>query len=285
MGTLRMVATTATLAVMVSASAAFGPGTALGHGEHARSTPEEGCELTSVPSFPAQGFGKDASSVADVVQVRCELSLAGDKVELSSSELYNRCEHRLTWSAPYPYKPVKGTTFKVKLDAYGNATAAVFGGPGCAAGESLISAHLEEAPNLTVTTMFTVFPPSESAPGVTALLSSEVEDAGHHSVATIIQMEFPAVFAEQYVSVTAPALERRCGTSPRLVWLGPDAKKLATGKEAVLKVQLDNNGNAFVVVLAGAACAAGESLLLATLEEAPFTEYTTSFTILPPASI
>ncbi len=282
---LRMVATTVTLALMVAALAAATPAVALGHRAHAPSTPEGNCEVTSVPSFLAQGFGKDASSVADVVQVRCEASLAGDKVELSSSELYSRCEHRLTWSAPNPYKPVKGPAYKVKLDAYGNATAAVFGGPGCSAGESLISARLEEAPNLTVTTMFTVDPSRPTEPGVTASPSSAIEDAGHHSVATIIQIEFPAVFAEQYVSVTAPALERRCGTSPRLVWLGPDAKKLATGKEAVLKLQLDNNGNAFVVVLAGAACAAGESLLVATLEEAPFTEYTTSFTILPPASI
>jgi hypothetical protein len=284
MRTLTLVATTAMLAVTVSTSAALAPSAALGRKARPRSTPAGACEVTTVPAFPAQGFGKDASSVADVVQVRCESNLAGDGVEVSSSELYNLCQHRLVWSAPYPFKPTKGSSFKVKLDAYGNATATLFGGPGCGAGESLISAHVEEA-NLTVTTMFTVIPARPTEPGMTAFPGSQVEDADHHSVATIIQIEFPPVFAEEYVSVTAPALERRCGTSPHLVWLGPEAKKLATGKEAVLKVQLDNDGNAFVVVMGGAACAVGESLLVATLEGAPFTEYTASFTILPPASI
>jgi hypothetical protein len=49
-------------------------------------------------------------------------------------------------------------------------------------------------------------------------------------------------------------------------------------------VELDGNGNAFVAVLAGASCETGESVILATLEEPPYTEYTTSFTLLPPTS-
>lgn len=80
-------------------------------------------------SFMDQGFGKEASSVADIIEVRCEPGFAGDKVELSSSELYARCGRRLTWSSPYPYKLVKGPAFKVKLDGYGNTTAAFWVGP------------------------------------------------------------------------------------------------------------------------------------------------------------
>lgn len=284
MGTLRMASAAAIFTCMVSALAASAPTLALARTPKTGSAPAGHCEISSLPSFLDQGFGKEASSVADVVEVACEQGLAGAKVEVSSTELYDRCGHRLIWSSPYPYKPVKGPALKVKLDDYGNATAAVWGGPGCAEGESLISARLEEEPHLTVTASFLVLPPRPTEPGVEALRGSAVEDASHHSTATIFQIEFPAVFAEEYVSLTAPALERRCGAPPHLVWLGPDAKKLATGKESVLKVRLDNNGNAFVVVLAGASCAAGESLVLATLEEAPFTQYTTSFTILPPAS-
>ena len=47
-------------------------------------------------------------------------------------------------------------------------------------------------------------------------------------------------------------------------------------------VRLDNDGNAFAVVLGGGSCAAGSSLIEATLEQAPYTTYTGTFTIEPP---
>ena len=45
---------------------------------------------------------------------------------------------------------------------------------------------------------------------------------------------------------------------------------------------LDNDGNAFAVLIGNASCAAGTSLIEASLENAPYTTYTTDFTIEPP---
>ena len=47
-------------------------------------------------------------------------------------------------------------------------------------------------------------------------------------------------------------------------------------------VQLDNDGNAFVVLIGNSSCAAGTSLIEASLVNAPYTTYTTDFTIEPP---
>jgi hypothetical protein len=49
-----------------------------------------------------------------------------------------------------------------------------------------------------------------------------------------------------------------------------------------VEVELDNNGNAFVVALAGASCAAGTSTIEASLVGPPYTTYTNTFTILSP---
>ena len=58
----------------------------------------------------------------------------------------------------------------------------------------------------------------------------------------------------------------------------PDAESYA--EETTL--QLDNDGNAFVVLIGNSSCAAGTSLIEASLENAPYTTYTTDFTIEPP---
>ena len=76
----------------------------------------------------------------------------------------------------------------------------VIGGPSCAAGESLIAAHLESAPYTTVTTGFKVLPPRPSIPGVFATPASKVEGEEYSDVATIVQVEFPPVFAEEGVT-------------------------------------------------------------------------------------
>ena len=50
------------------------------------------------------------------------------------------------WSSDHPHSSFEtGPCFEVELDNDGNATAIVMGGPSCASGESLISAHLTEA--------------------------------------------------------------------------------------------------------------------------------------------
>ena len=170
---------------------------------------------TRCPSFMDQGEFGNSSSVADIVEVECEPVYAEHTIRFSANELYSRCEHHLSWSLPYPYSPQSGSSFSVTLDNDGNATAVIWGGPGCAAGESLISAHLEQAPYTTVTTPFTVLPPRPSPPGVYALPSEEVENEETSSVATIVQVEFPPVFAEEDVNINAEQLYSRCHIPPQ----------------------------------------------------------------------
>jgi hypothetical protein len=145
-------------------------------------------------------------------------------VRISANELYSRCDRHLYWRTPYEanvsdvQEPgagyASGPSFSVELDNDGNATAIVLGGPSCAAGESLIAAHLESAPYTTVTTGFTVMPPRPSTPGVFATPASKVEGEVASDVATIVQVEFPPVYAEQPVNVQGAQLYSRCKQWP-----------------------------------------------------------------------
>ena len=119
-----------------------------------------------------QGEFGSASSVADIIEVECEEVYAEKYVRISANELYSRCDKTLFWRTPYGHDQganqwgfVEGSSFSVELDNDGNATAIVIGGPSCAAGESLIAAHLESAPFTTVTTGFTVLPPRPTDSG------------------------------------------------------------------------------------------------------------------------
>ena len=47
-------------------------------------------------------------------------------------------------------------------------------------------------------------------------------------------------------------------------------------------MRLDDDGNAFALLLGGGSCASGSSVIEASLEKAPYTTYTASFTIEPP---
>ena len=57
------------------------------------------------------------------------------------------------------------------------------------------------------------------------------------------------------------------------------------GEGETVEVKLDNDGNAFVVLLGAASCASGDSEIEASLVEAPYTTYTTNFTIIPPQAM
>jgi hypothetical protein len=127
-----------------------------------------------------------------------------------------------------------------------------------------------------------VLPPNDTAPGVTALPSNQVEDSIESGVATIIQVEAPSVFAEQKVAISAEQLFSRCLAPPHLIWLGPEGKLLGANVEGVEGVKLDNNGNAFVVVLGASSCASGPSEIEASLEQAPYTTWTNTFTVESP---
>jgi uncharacterized repeat protein (TIGR01451 family) len=264
---------------LVQGSGQLGPLAAHASSEAGSST--GACVINSLPSFMDQGEFTTSSSVADVVEVECEPVYAEHTVHFSSQELFSRCQHHLVWSTPYPFKPQSGSGYTVTLDNDGNATAVIWAGPSCAAGESLVSAHMEQAPFTTVTTAFTVLPPRPTAPGVSATPKEEVENEETSSVATIVQVEFPPVYAEAYVNVDAEQLYSRCHLPPHLLWIGPGGEKLGEGG-TLSGVQLDNDGNAFVVLLGGGSCASGSSLIEASLEAAPYTTYTTSFTIQPP---
>jgi len=249
-------------------------------------TAEETCKIVSLPSFTAQGEFGESSSVADVVEVSCNSEFAGEEVKLSDTELASRCRGNISWGNPADIGGgfTEGHSFSVTLDDAGNATAVVWGGPGCASGETLVSAHLNHPPFPTVTTNFEVLPPHVTAPGVEALPAAQVEDDTTSSVATIIEVEFPSVYAEQDVNISDEQLFARCGVEPKTVWIGPDEHILAVGKEGVSKVKLDNDGNAFVVVVGSASCASGETEIEASLEEAPYTTVTNDFTVLAPGT-
>jgi hypothetical protein len=228
--------------------------------------------------------------VADIVEIECESVYAEHYVKVSSQELYNACADKLAW-----YVDEKGYTNgpsvgKVQLDDDGNATVAVWGGPSCASiSESLVSAHLEEAPYQTVTTAFTVKAPHTTAPGVTASPSSQVENDTISAAVTIVQVEFPPVYAEKEVNVSDEQLYDSCQLTEPIAWVGPDAGETVEGEPGLrvggvesVKLKLDNDGNAFVVLFGYDSCAAGPSEIDASLEVAPYTTYTTTFTVIPP---
>jgi len=271
-------------------------GTALAHTTHHKkakpkagggSSSPETCVVHTLPSsFMDQGEFGTASSVADVIEVECEEVFAEKYVHISANELYSRCDGKLYWTIPTrPFNFTKSQpSFSVELDNDGNGTAVVMGGPSCAAGESLVAAHLEAPPFTTVTTSFTVLPPRPTEPGVFATPESKVEGEVFSDVATIVQVEFPPVFAEEWVYIDASQLYARCHEDYRVDWIvmGPDGPEVRATKAEATHVQLDNDGNAFVVVFGNYSCAAGTSLIEASLENAPYTTYTTNFTVEPP---
>jgi hypothetical protein len=243
------------------------------------------CVINSLPSFMDQGYGiNESSSVADIIEIECQPIYAEQTVKVSSDELYSRCAKNLSWTAignneePYqPTGPQSPGISGVQLDDDGNATVVAWGGPSCATGESMVSVHMEDAPYETFATSFTVTAPKPTPPGVWALPSSQVEVGDWSSFATIIEVEFPPVYAEASVVISAEQLFSRCG---KITWIGPDEKLLSSGEEVTVK--LDDDGNAFVVLLGGPSCASGLSEIEASLTDAPYTTYVEDFTILPP---
>lgn len=249
----------------------------------------ETCVIHTLPnSFMDQGEFGTASSVADIIEVECEPVYAEQSVKISATELWSRCDDKLYWTTPTKpfYFSSSGPSFTVELDNAGNATAVVLGGPSCAAGQSLVSAHLETAPYTTVTTGFTVLPPKVTESAVTASPESKVEGEEYSDVATIVQVEFPPVFAEEPVDINAAQLYARCKEDYRLDWavMSPSGPTVLATHSEEATVSLDNDGNAFVVLFGNYSCAAGPSLIEASLENAPYTTMTTTFTVEPPRS-
>ena len=149
------------------------PREAEGAGEGAvHATPE-----TEVPNFAH-------TSIATVVSVAYEPGLANQRVEVTSQELYSRCEHNLVWVGPGGSVLGSGVaSSEVQLDYEGRAWVAALAGE-CAAGESLISAKLEASPFSTVTSGFDIEeqPSTSPVPRVTTVTPDEGPDSGGSTV-------------------------------------------------------------------------------------------------------
>jgi hypothetical protein len=239
--------------------------------------------VPSPSSFVETGLGATASSVAFVLQVECKPVFAEQTVEINTPQLNNACHDTLTWySATATEGTAPGTgsgeSFSVVLDNDGNATAVVWGGPSCAATKDLITADLTVAPYTTVRTHVTIEAPVTTQTGLSAYPAQEVEDSSTSSVAAIFYAEFPSVYAENTVEFSDAQLSDRC--TGGVTWVGPDDVVLGTGKSVT--TTLDDNGNAFVVALAGPSCASGDTLAQADLVGPTYRTLTTNFKVLSP---
>ncbi len=275
-----------TAAVLLACSA---PALARSRAAAVPAVEESPCRISSLPSFVDQGEFASASSVADYVKVSCNPEYAGRAVKVSATQLFNRCSEKLEWVGRVEWPILKflglvgiGKSVTLRLDDAGNTWAVVFAGPGCAGGESLISSHLEAPPFSTVTTGFTILAPRVTPPGASVLPNEITLGDLASSFGAIVQVEFPPVFAEDWVTINSEQLASRCKIPPHLIWFGPNLKLLGFGAESSARVQLDNDGNAFAVVFGAFSCAAGTSDIEASLEQAPYTTYTTKLTLLPP---
>jgi hypothetical protein len=269
-------------------------------------TPGEECVVKTEPgAFMDQGESvlggpNNASSVADIIEVECLEEYAGSKVKVADQELWERCknaagEHLVSWTVP-PATPAEFADTSAEaegtLDNDGNVTFVVWG-TNCAKGETLVTADLEAGKHPTVFTTFEVTPPKVTPEGVYVYPAVEApKEAGegatmdndiNSSNAAIVEVEFSPEFAEEFVNINDRQLFAKCKLGNKLVWVGPDEEELTTGPEAgVEKVQLDDDGNAFVVLIGGESCQAGATLVEASLEVAPYTTVHTNLNVLPP---
>ena len=218
--------------------------------------------------------------VAFIVTVECAPTFSEQTVEIHTPQLSNACQGLLRWyNATTTAASGNGDTFDVTLDDDGNATAVVLGGPSCAASRDLIEADLAVAPYTTAITQVQIAPPRDTRPGVFALPAQQVEDDITSSVATIFYVEFPSVYSEHKVEISDAELYDRCD-GHGITWILPNSTTFTYGKSVT--VTLDDNGNAFVVALAGPSCAAINTFVQAELVGPPYTTLTSQFNVLSP---
>jgi hypothetical protein len=243
------------------------------------------CVVKTLPSFVAQGEGSVSATTANIVEVGCDPTAygTGSTITIEDFQLYERCGKTVTWYEPNPFVVSNGPRITVALDADGNGTVAVLAGPGCQAGETLVSAHMNEEPFETFTAAYSVLPPVTTPPGLTAMepggSSSQVEDSLSSGVATIVEAEYENG-SEKTVRIGSEELYSRCRIAPHLRWIRINRQE--TDGPEVTGVPLDNDGNGFVIAIGDASCAPGVSLIEGDLEAKPFTTFTTPFTIEAP---
>jgi len=238
------------------------------------------CEVTSLPSFMAQGEFAAAATVGDVIEVSCDpyTYSQGAEVEVTASQLYDRCNRDLTWYIPAAGEsaddpPPNGRSIRLKLDVNGNANVGLIAGPGCHVGGSLITVDELEAPYETYVTEYKVLPTENTTEGLFITPSSQVEDQQTSSVVTIAQVETKV--PEGHLRIGAAQLYNRCKYGDRLEFVKANRSETSEESGELLNaIELDNNGNGFVLLLGEESCAEGPSLIEADLEEAPFTTLT-----------
>jgi len=126
-----------------------------------------------------------------------------------------------------------------------------------------------------------VEPPRPTEPRVFATPQSKIEGETYSDVATIAQVEFDPVFGEAPVYIDFAQPYARCHYSPKTEVITFDGYPHIERYTESETVYLDNDGNAFAVLVGNASCAAGTSLIEASLENARYTTHTTNFTTEP----
>jgi hypothetical protein len=230
------------------------------------------CAVKSLPSFIAQGEFGTAATVADVVEVSCDPSKVGtgSAVTVTAAGLLNLC-HTITWYVPgATVKPTSGPSVQLKVDGEGNANVGLIAGPKCRVGEALISVDEKGSPYETVTTSFKVLPTQNTAQGLYITPASQIEDEISGSVITIAQAEFNKA-SEHHVRIGADQLFHRCQKGHHIIYVKENRQAIPDKPELLGAIELDNNGNGFVLLIGTDSCAEGPSLIEAELEERPFT--------------
>jgi hypothetical protein len=235
------------------------------------------------------------SDILGTIQVETSPSLAGDPVDISSSQLNASCE-----MVQYLNPNTRGNgSVTVILDDDGNAAVGFYGG-NCAPGTDTFEADLAVAPYYTALGVLTASPPVVTTAGVTGYPSTsgtvttgEVETgdsaaSGDSDVSAVFYVETDPVYAEQPVEISSAQLEASCGAG----WLWqsvagiegqPTGTVTGTGVNMGESVQgvLDDDGNA-VFVFFGSSCAATASTVIADVEAGSHPTYTTTFNVVAP---
>ncbi|HEY7946811.1 MAG TPA: hypothetical protein VID75_03985 [Acidimicrobiales bacterium] len=236
------------------------------------------------------------SGVSAVIQVETSPSLAGDAVNISSSQLQAACAGILFLTiqggtAANPTTAVNNIS--VILDDDGNATVLVTATP-CAPGPSVVEADLTVAPFYTALATLNASPPQVTPTGVFGypttsgtVTTGEVETgdtatSGNSDVYAIFYVETDPVYAEQLVEISSAQLEGRCYGGWSWNSFGNEISGTGVNTGPRLTTTLDDDGNAVFAFL-GASCAAGPSAVIADVLAGTHATYTTTFNINAPA--
>jgi hypothetical protein len=232
------------------------------------------CEVKSLPSFVNQGEFEHEGTVGDVIEISCDpyTYSQGATVTVTASQLYSRCDGDVTWYVPGQddSEEWSSRSITLKLDGDGNANVGLIAGPHCMVGGSLITVDENESPYETYITEFKVLPSEKTPEGLYITPEKQVEDAETSSVVTIAQAEFTGA-SEKYVRIGANQLYNRCQDGDKLEFVREDRTESDDSGELLRAIQLDNDGNGFVLLLGETSCAEGLSKIEADLESSPFT--------------